>query len=231
MRLLHIALVGFILTSCAALEPPNRWTENNILYSSKYPTLQFEVPDEFKYIGEFDGDYMVGRTLDKSDKAKAKRVLYNFGVIGDNNFLKKLYQINIETLSGNEWWTPWTVHNSMLMHGIIKQGDERYPYGIRNRSNVGNLTSQYLIDKEILSPSCVLGLSATKRYGSNNNVRMHINYMEDVSNYSEYDIESCKDWNKVSSFNDKQKKFLVSFEKRAKGAIQLLPYSPPKKAE
>jgi hypothetical protein len=231
MKLLYFALIGLFCTSCAALEPPKRWTEDNIFYSSKSPTLQIDVPEEFKYIGEFDGDYKVGNTLNPSIKTKTKRVLYNFGVIGENKQLLKLYQINIETLPIDNYWTPWSVKDSMLTHGMLKQGDKNYPYQIDNRSNVGNLTSQYLLDKGIITPPCVIALSATRRYGSNNNVRMHINYMEDVSNYSKYDVESCLDWNKFTLFNDKQKNFIKTFEERAKEAIQLSPYAPPTKAK
>jgi hypothetical protein len=231
MRLLYVALIGLFFTSCAALEPPKRWTEDNIFYSSKSPSLQIDVPDEFIYIGEFDGDYMAGKSLDPSIKTHTKRVLYNFGVIGENKRLLKLYQINIETLPIDQYWTPWSIKDSMLMHGMLKQGDENYPYAVVNRSHIGNLTSQYLLDKGIITPSCVLSLSATRRYGSNNNVRMHINYMEDVSSYSEYDIESCSDWNKLPLFNDKQKNFIKKFEERAKEAIQLSPYTSPMKAK
>ncbi len=154
---------------------------------------------------------------------------YNVHIISDAEkdlYLNKLIQINLQKLVDiNKRFSPNLVNTkTALKHGIIKLNNTNFQYAIHPKEHFGNVTSQFLLDKGVTTSSCVLKFSISRRYGANNNVKIYLNYLEDISNFQDFGVESCVDWKEINFLNYKQKKFLQNFENSIKNILKVSDY-------
>ncbi len=225
MRIFLLSLLSLIIVGCVALEPPKRYADGNTFYSSKTPSIQIEVPQEYKYLGEVDGNYKAKHITNPSRTAGVKWVSYNYGHVDTNNYLSKLIQINIQQLKAGNSFSAYLVNTqTSLKHGIIELNNTNFQYAISLREDVGNFASQLLLDKGISSPGCILAISIGRRYGASNNSKMYLNYTEDISNFQDFGVESCEDWKDINLLNEQQINFLQNFENSIKSIIKVSDY-------
>lgn len=215
----------FVLVGCGAMEPPLINTEGNTFSSSKNPSVQMKLSREFKHIGSDYKSFSHSGPF-RSVPPVIKLRFYIYGQLSNDNFLKKFITIETFELPVGRNWHPETISpviggvKDPLKSATVKLGPKNFQYCIKPTVTAGKYTGQYLLDKGITTSRCYMQMLLGRV--SDNNVKMYISFYEDISDFREFDIDSCEGWKDKKMLNDKQTKYLKEFEKRAHNSIKIL---------
>lgn len=209
-----------VIAGCGSLEPPVIKTEGNIYSSTNNPTIQIDLPVEFKYLGSSNRFVEIRRISGSETTLMAEKDTHIYVDLTNDNYLKGLVRINLLELSSGKRWHPETIRTkNPLKRGVLKKDSRNFQYSIKATRTTGRFTSQFLLDKGITTPTCNLWLL----YGKvlYRNVKIYLSYYEDISNFKEFGIDSCKGWSEKEELNGKQMEYLEEFEKRAHNNIKI----------
>jgi len=191
-------IIAVACVGCAATKSPERWVENNTLYSTKLPAIEVKVSTSLSY-----NKTKAEGSIAESDKGNSHSGLDTEWFYFSDSTNKAQLSIDIETLNTHTDWymePPDYSKSSSLMSDHEKIGDINFATGIlrKNISGVPLLIKAY---------GAVAG--ETTRYS--------LLYMEIVDN----------NWlDKHSALlTSSERDFLSEFNKRADASFSISPYS------
>jgi hypothetical protein len=210
---------GFVL-SCAEMKV-ERGVQNNIFYSSANPKIKIEINPDFKYIDDIEGTYYLEYEW-QFGGSKVDKVIYLFGIIGNNKILERGIVIRIYTMRWG-YWLPDLFANTKykLNSGFVKISKERYQYAVFPSTERYGDVEVYLFDKGVKVPNCCIVKSIARIVGNDKGSFVIIDYIEDI-NFNRDRKYSCKEWREVNQLSDDQKVYLKQFLDRSKKNIKIL---------
>jgi len=199
--------------------------EGSSFFSSRNPSVNIELPSSYSYLGMFENTFNP-RRLDEGEprptvKAEANSYLY-VQLSSNERYLEKMVQIKTLELPVRECWHPDTmlIVKNPFKKSAVKLGKQYLQYSIKAEEATTPLSAQYLLDNGITTSGCYMSMLIGRVFSDN--VKMYIYIYEDISNFKEFDIDSCQEWKEYKSLNDKQKEFIQEFENRVHNSIKFL---------
>lgn len=210
MRKLLALLVVALMPGCAGIHAfsPERWVENNTMYSTVLPSIEIEVEPSLSFDANEKKGEIVG-SLDSINHTGKDIEVFSFV----DRSKKKVLAIKIETLTARERWymqqPDFSQSPLTLISGHETVGGIDFATGIL-RSQMGK--------KTVLIKAFAKLVGETTNYG--------IFYMEEVSS----------DWlgKYVNLFSKEDHDFIDAFQKRADDSFSVASFSgllPPNKRE
>lgn len=212
-----------VIAGCGALEPPVITTKKHTFFSSKQPSIEIDLPQDFEYLGTIDKPYWseISYVDPAPITSRTERKIYLYGQLTKDNYLQKLITIVVLELPAGKQWADEPIRvNKPLKRTDVKFGGKRFQCCIKPTETTDRYTGEYLLENGITTAKCYMWMQCGRVFGEN--VKMYTAYYEDVSKFEEVDTDSCLNWFNKATLNDKQKQFLEGFEARAYQNIRIL---------
>jgi hypothetical protein len=221
MRVLYFFIaVCFAFTfGCAGMTPERGVRQDNTFYSSAFPKLEVNIHPDFEYIGKAE-EKEHKKDVQQRGTHASDRESYLFGYIEDAK-IKKGVVVRIQTLVATRaYWLPdifGRVKNK-LDSGTVKIQGRTYQYMVVASSRMGRKYERdFITNKGYIIPNAFLVKVLGKINGSKDEILIHIDYFEDIS-----DKYSRRDWIDKDTLTTEQQSFLEAFNVRSEENIQIL---------